>query len=148
MGSCTVNQVYPTDANNYIYGVASSWTFTMACSHQIGSDFGISIVFPSGFYIKDSSQCIVGGQAATYFCKATKDTRTINVTKFSLVPINPLVPFTFTIDSIQNPPTTSITGNIVISTLNAIGGTVDIGLYAITADYFKRGVIKKFTVEP
>jgi len=148
MGKCTVNTVYPTDGNNYIYGVASSWTFNMACEHLVGSDFGISIVFPEGFNIKESSPCVLGGQAINYFCMGAKATRKITVTKFCQQPKSPYVPFTFTINNIMNPPTHSVTGDIVISTITPIGGIVDIGLYEIPQNYFKRGFIKKFTVEP
>jgi len=70
------------------------------------------------------------------------------VTSFTQQPISPNVPFTFTINSIMNPPAQSVTGDIAVSTITRWGGVVDIGLYEIPSNYFKRGFIKKFTVEP
>jgi hypothetical protein len=48
-----VKKFYPTDSNRYIYGLASNWTLTMSCEHEIESTFGLIIELPEGFYIKE-----------------------------------------------------------------------------------------------
>jgi len=70
------------------------------------------------------------------------------VTKFGQETIAPNKPFTFTMNNIMNPPRLTVTGFIVVQTINANGGIIDVGNYEMPKEYFKRGFIKKFTVEP
>jgi hypothetical protein len=59
-GECTITEMYPTDDNYMIYGVPESWTFTMSCEHDMSTDYGIRMTFPSDFYVIETSSCEMG----------------------------------------------------------------------------------------
>ena len=42
-GTCTIHKFAPTDGNYNIFGVAVSWTVSLACEHDIHSGYAFQI---------------------------------------------------------------------------------------------------------
>lgn len=152
-GECIVSDFYPTDDNQYIYGVASNWTFAMVCEHDVDTDFGMQIEFPEGFYIRETAKCTLGygdsdDTLSGYSCVTDTDLRTITMYSFTTSGITAGDDITFTVDNIMNPGVEDLTDQITFSTISDIGGIIDTGTFSLTSDFFERSYIKQFTVRP
>jgi hypothetical protein len=102
-GECEITEVYPTDGNYMIYGVASSWTFTMSCEHDISTLYGIRMTFPSDFYVIETTECTMEEQSDSFTCSSDNEDGTITVLSFLDEDVDAEEEFTFTIDSVMNP---------------------------------------------
>lgn len=145
---CKVTKFFPTDNNVYVYGVAISWTFTLSCVHDINTDYGLILTFPALFTIRDTSRCIVGLQNTSYICQASSVDKTITISRFTNSVIAGSTVFSFSVDSIVNPPWTSMTDPVAIAVSSGTQGAIDLGSISLPPDYFIRGYIQKFTVVP
>jgi hypothetical protein len=56
--------------------------------------------------------------------------------------------FSFSVDSIVNPPWTTMTDPIGVAVSSGSQGAIDLGSFSLPPNYFTRGYIKKFTVVP
>jgi hypothetical protein len=135
-GICEVKELYPTDNNKYIYGVAQNWTLTMECEHELESTYGLTITFPEGFYVKETSRCIVGLQNAGYSCIAKTATRLITIMGFTNSVISGGEEFSITFNSILNPGFEDMNDPVEVTTLGSTLGTIDIGSFTFDNDYF------------
>ena len=65
-GSCTILELYPSDGNYMIYGVASSWYFKVTCKNEILTDYGVRVTFPDDWYVITTSSCEMGGHGLDF----------------------------------------------------------------------------------
>jgi hypothetical protein len=60
-GAIVISYFEPTDGNYMIYGIAESWTVTMACEHalEVSASPVIQLTLPSDFYVINTNACVV-----------------------------------------------------------------------------------------
>lgn len=114
--------MYATDGNTMIYGIAQNWTVSMSCEHDILTNYGLSMVFPTDLLVISTTNCIVGLQNTGYSCVADSNARTITLFAFTDTIIKGGNPFTFTFNSIRNSPVTYLSYKVNFATQISSGG--------------------------
>lgn len=155
-GSCKVLAVLPNDTYA-IYATPSNYTVTVECDHEIFTTYGMRLTFPSDYYVWPNGGCTVGAfngtlegeVSAIYGCVANNETNTIEITAYSEIYIPELTEFTFTVDSIRNPGTWEVEGDIFFENLSNSGNAIDSGYWHHNKDEydaFNYTTIDYFTV--
>jgi hypothetical protein len=83
-----------------------------------------------------------------YSCVAENETRKITIRRFTNSRIDGGEEFSITFDSILNPGFEDMKGLMTVTTIGVGLGTIDTGSFEFESDYFKRGYVKLFTVNP
>ena len=139
-----------TDDDTRIYAQPKSYTFKVSCSHAIQSGFGLSVVFPSEYIVKDNQKCVFAllgiTSSSTPTCTTTPTTNTISVSNIVSSTITAQTTFSFTLDSIISPGTFGITKAITINTIDKIGNVFDTGSFALPSGYFTTGTVTFYSV--
>ena len=111
---------------------------------------GLQIVFPDDYIVKDVSSCtfVYANASDNWLCLTDSDTNTIEVTSFTDSTIAAETVITFEIDSVINPGTYGVTGEILVNTIDSLSIVQDSGSYTFLGGYFTYGNITTFTVIP
>lgn len=147
-GTCIIYTFAPTDGNYMIYGVAASWTVTLACDHAILTDYSIKILIPSDFYVISTSSCVVGGQQLGYSCVASNPQGSITISSFTKTIISARTKWTFTVNAIRNPAVIGKAALVIVHLRSSSGGIIDLGNYTISNKLITTGAVLQFTVTP
>ena len=150
-GACYVQYANVTDADTRIYAQPYGYSFQMWCTHDLSTDMGLQVIFPSDYIVMDRSSCtffLEGYTYSRYICATYASTNTIQVTSFLGADIAAETVIYFTVDSVINPGTFGATGEITINTIDASETVVDQGAWVFDAGYFTTGTVTKFTVSP
>lgn len=133
-----------------IYGVAESWTVTMACEHalEVSASPVIQLTLPSDFYVINTNACVVTELDPSFRCTTNNETSTIQISNFLTSDIGELQEFTFTVDSIRNPTQIKQQYEVTIQILSDSGGVIDIGTVFVWDYLMTIGIVQTFTVTP
>ena len=145
-GLCYVQNAYVTDLDTRIYAQVTSYTFVMWCNHEITSDMGLKIVWPSDYIVMDQSSCTFTGYDTRYYCQTISADNEIVVRTWTSSTIAAKEVLTFTVDSVISPGTFDSTSEITLSTMDSTDVNVDVGTYTFSSGYFTAGNITTFTV--
>jgi len=88
----------------------------MSCEHDIQSDYGLAMSFPTDLLVISTTNCEVGLQNTGYSCVADSNARTITLFAFTNSVIAAGTQFTFTFNSLRNSPVTGLAYTVNFST--------------------------------
>jgi len=147
-GICEVYEFFPTDENNYIYGIPNNYTMTLECNHDVEPDYGLKILLPKDdWYVIDNNRCTVGLMNNRYSCEANNTLGQVLIRDYTDVVIKAKNKFTLTFDSIMNPGHFDQTGTIFVESVTEVLGKIDEGNFTMADNYFIKSNVTDFTVE-
>ena len=163
-GACSVLNMYPTDGNYMIYGVAESWFFEIKCENEILTDYGIQVAFPEDWYVIQTQNCSISSNKTNFVkqywtvsgylyntpvkCYGDRAANTIEAYNFLREPIDAYEYFEFAINYVRSPTRIKQQYEIKVSTVTQDGGLIDSGTWLFKYNLMKIGEIWQFKVTP
>ena len=134
-----IRDIHPIDDYRIYASPELGYYVAFEAVHDVHPEYTIEITFPESYRILDSASCTVDGdpdshdeydwKEDTYVCKSNAHHRTIKISNFVQSTITPMERVCFTVNKIVNPASWGLAGWIRLSTLDAIGGVIDTGVF-------------------